>query len=63
MLELSKKNRQYLVNIYNQLPSSVDFYKLLSDENIKYAVNELLQRKVILIYMSMQRQLEWMFLE
>ncbi len=45
MLELSKKNRQFLVNIYNQLPSSVDFYKLLSDENIKYAVNQLLQKK------------------
>ena len=45
MIELSKKNRILLVEIYNQLPSTVDFYKIISNSKIKKAVNQLLKKK------------------
>lgn len=46
MLELIKKDRKLLVNIYNQLPNSVDFFNLVSNRKIKIAINQLLEKNI-----------------
>jgi ectoine hydroxylase-related dioxygenase (phytanoyl-CoA dioxygenase family) len=45
MIELDRVNHNFLVEIYNSLPRSVSFYKIISDPKMTEIVNQLLGNK------------------
>ena len=50
MIELDKIDHKFLVEIYNSLPRSVSFYKVISDPKMVEIVNQLLGNKKIEIF-------------
>lgn len=45
LIELDKKDHKYLVEIYNQIPTSTIFFNIINDEKLIKTINHLMKRE------------------